>query len=190
MQLTRVYTTLSWWKIAFLLLPSRCGAQYSGIPMTRISILFSALIFLAVASPSHALTFNFSFAGVQGTISGLADNLDNQSAGSVFVSAAPFGRVGEYVHNDPGLFNDFSVSAGEITFAFFLSVVGDNMLNLDFIGGFGGSGIFVTSGGPASGELSFPSPSQTPVPGALPLFATGLSALGFLVYRRQRKKPA
>jgi fibro-slime domain-containing protein len=32
--------------------------------------------------------------------------------------------------------------------------------------------------------------SQTPLPGALPLFATGLGALGFIAHRRKRKKSA
>ncbi len=33
-------------------------------------------------------------------------------------------------------------------------------------------------------------PTPTPIPGALPLFATGLGALGFLAYRRKRKAVA
>ena len=43
----------------------------------------------------------------------------------------------------------------------------------------------------ASGEVvGPPSPSQVPLPGALPLFATGLGALGLLGWRRKRKNSA
>jgi hypothetical protein len=33
-------------------------------------------------------------------------------------------------------------------------------------------------------------PSQTPLPGALPLLASGLGALGFIAHRRRRKQAA
>ena len=41
-----------------------------------------------------------------------------------------------------------------------------------------------------SNTTSAPPSSEVPLPGALPLFATGLGALGFLAYRRQRKATA
>ena len=66
------------------------------IPMTRIGILISALILLVFASPSHALTFQYSFGGVEGLISGLEDNSGPQAADSVTITASPIGGLGEY----------------------------------------------------------------------------------------------
>jgi hypothetical protein len=51
------------------------------------------------------------------------------------------------------------------------------------------------SGGPGNSvswsatELSNP-PALTPIPGALPLFASGLGALGLLGWRKKRKNAA
>ena len=39
-------------------------------------------------------------------------------------------------------------------------------------------------------DVSFVSAATTPLPGALPLFATGLGALGLLSWRRKRKNGA
>src|SRR5262245_2690593 len=78
---------------------------------------------------ASALSFNFSFDGVTGVISGLADNTSNQPATSVQVTSntAGFG-VGEYVGNpfSNANRNSFSVSAGVITFAFFESSGANN----------------------------------------------------------------
>jgi hypothetical protein len=79
--------------------------------MTRIGILISALILLVFASPSHALTFQYSFGGVEGLISGLEDNSGPQAADSVTITASPIGGLGEYA---PGLTNQFIVFNGAI----------------------------------------------------------------------------
>jgi len=44
--------------------------------------------------------------------------------------------------------------------------------------------------GLSSGEVFFQSDVATPLPAALPLFATGLGALGLLGWRRKRKAQA
>jgi hypothetical protein len=82
--------------------------------MTRIGILISALILLVFASPSHALTFQYSFDGVEGLISGLEDNSVSQNADSVTITASPIGGLGEYA---PGLNNQFTVFNGVLFIA-------------------------------------------------------------------------
>ena len=96
-------------------------------PMTRIGIVISALILLVFASPSHALTFQYSFGGVEGLISGLEDNSALQAADSVSVTASPIGGLGEYA---PGTINDFTVLNGVILSANFLSLNFSNVLFL------------------------------------------------------------
>ena len=155
--------------------------------MTRIGILISALILLVFASPSHALTFQYSFGGVEGLISGLEDNTVVQAADSVTITASPIGGLGEYA---PGLTNHFTVFNGVLFIADtdFLSFNFGNTLHLGPNVGFlhVGSSEF-------SANISF-SPvtdtRETPLPGALPLFATGLGALGLLGWRRKRKQIA
>jgi hypothetical protein len=83
--------------------------------------------------------------------------------------------------------NDFTVSNGQIVAANFFSD-GPNLSSLEF-----SSSMMVgiltgpeeeTTGGPMT--FSPVSPA-TPLPAALPLFATGLGALGLLGWRRKRK---
>jgi len=93
------------------------GSMFGGYAMTRIGTLISTLIILVFASPSHALTFQFSFANIHGFISGLEDNNLGQAADSVAVTVSPsVGGLGEYA---PGDFNTFNVSSGAITGGFF-----------------------------------------------------------------------
>ena len=95
------------------------------------SKLFALTSFAAVAvtclAPvsASALSFNFSFDGVTGVISGLADNTPNEAATSVQVTSntAGFG-VGEYVGNPNS--NQFSVSAGALTSVDFISLGANN----------------------------------------------------------------
>ena len=66
-----------------------------------------------------------------------------------------------------------------------------NTLLSDYFANCGGS----CGGDGWSGNLKItytydPPPSQVPLPGALPLFATGLGALGLLGWRRKRKNAA
>jgi len=151
-------------------------------PMTRIGILISALILLVFASPSHALTFHYSFGGVEGLISGLEDNsVVLPGADSVTVTASPIGGLGEYA---PGLTNHFTVFNGVLFIADtdFLSFNFGNTFNLGPNVGFlkvGSSEIL--------DNISFLSVADTPLPAALPLFATGLGALGLVAWRRKKK---
>jgi hypothetical protein len=96
--------------------------------MTRIGILISALILLVFASPSHALTFQYSFGGVEGLISGLEDNSGPQAADSVTITASPIGGLGEYA---PGFTNQFTVFNGVMFSVDFLSFNLGNTFILD-----------------------------------------------------------
>jgi hypothetical protein len=150
----------------------------------------SALILAASlwSYPANALTFHYSFATIEGFISGLADNTNGQAAVSVTVTASSIGGLGEYA---PGALNSFDVSGGAILFtSVFQSTVGDYSLLLSHIGGTTvASGILFNNvvGHGLGGDITY---SATPLPAALPLFATGLGALGLFGWRRKRKKAA
>ena len=158
------------------------------IVVARIGSLICALVLLVFASPSHALTFQFSFGGVQGLISGLEDNSANQAADSVLVTVSPIGGLGEYV---PAVFNSFTVSSGAMIFANFSSLNASPpgfALNVGLI--VGQLEILDDEGDLVFGTISFSPVAETPLPGALPLFATGLGALGLMTWRRKRKAVA
>jgi hypothetical protein len=149
----------------------------------------SALILAASlwSYPANALTFHYSFATIEGFISGLADNTNGQAALSVTVTASSIGGLGEYA---PGSVNSFDVSGGAILFTSqFQSTVGNFHLLLGHIGGTTiAHGILDNVGVHGlGGDITY---SATPLPAALPLFATGLGALGLLGWRRKRKKAA
>jgi hypothetical protein len=156
--------------------------------MTRIGILISALILLVFASSSHALTFQYSFDGVVGFISGLENNSASQVADSVTVTASPIGGLGEYAPDS--IFNKFTVFNGAlfVSDTNFVSVTNGNTLMLGPNFGFLHVGTIEFSD-----SISF-SPvtdtRETPLPAALPLFATGLGVLGLLGWRRKRKNAA
>ena len=151
--------------------------------MMRIGSLICALTLLVFATPSHALTFQFSFGGVQGLISGLEDNSALQSADSVNVTASPIGGLVDYVPTSTR--NIFSVSNGAMTFVDFFSHIPGQDLQLSFAVGIVEGG---TTGQTA--PVSYSLVAETPLPAALPLFATGLGALGLLTWRRKRKAVA
>ena len=176
-----------------------------------VGALIGALLLVANfwSYPANALTFQFSFNNpavndpaqslVQGIISGLQDNLANQAATSVQVTSNPAGfGVGEYVGNP--LVNNFVVQAGAIIGFSFLSLGGLNSIPavtccslgfgfLNFDAGLSNSAGILTQA--SGGGLTFTLvPEVVPLPAALPLFATGLGALGLLGWRRKKKAAA
>ena len=160
--------------------------------MTRILTLIGALILLVFASPSHALTFQFSFANIQGLISGLEDNSSGQAADSVAVTVSPtLGGLGEYV---PGsnFFNTFDVSGGAITGALFQSTVGDFRLTLGTNPSLSNGSLFNEDEEHGlSGILSYSLVAETtPLPAAFWLFAGGLGLLGMFYRKKEKPKSA
>jgi hypothetical protein len=164
------------------------------------------------SSPSYALTFDFSFTNTVGNVSGtvtgeivgLADNstsaatnviIDSYPAGIGLGLATPFDAV-TTASGVPD--NAFTVTSGLITsylfesYSFFnwtlcmgpcspTAFLQNDAINSDF------SGFFVGTNDPVTFT---PVTNTTPLPAALPLFASGLGALGLLGWRRKRKASA
>jgi hypothetical protein len=77
--------------------------------------------------------------------------------------------------------------------ACFASTCTDTLFDLVTFAVSGGNigSVVLTDNVSAAFEFGFdPSPAATPLPGALPLFATGLGALGLLGWRRKRRAQA
>jgi hypothetical protein len=170
--------------------------------------LAGALIFAVCASPSQALTFQFSFTGIGGTVTGEIDGLvdnDTSSATHLVINsypalldvgvAAPFDAVATA---DGIFYNSFAVAGGVIQTYLFAA-------NHAFQwGGTGGwqlcfsynqqcQALAYLSDGTntvSGSQVTFSQVAATPLPAALPLFATGLGALGLLRWRRRRKNAA
>ena len=158
------------------------------------------------AYPANALTFQFSFNNdvnndpaqslVVGIISGLQDNLANQFAPSVQVTSNPAGfGVGEYA-SPSNTTNLFSVSGGVLTSVDFVDFGGFfpnvTCCTLALVSAVGAAGLSNVTGSAFgnSTNLTFTAIAETPLPAALPLFATGLGALGLLGWRRKKKAAA
>ena len=91
----------------------------------------------------------------------------------------------------PPILDVFTVSGGQVTSANFVSV-NLNLSELEFLPQSGVTGVLFGPGGDMlGGPVTFsPVTSATPLSAALPLFATGLGALGLLGWRRKRKSRA
>ena len=150
--------------------------------MTRICTLISTLIFLAFASPSHAVIFHFSFDGVEGFLSDLPD--PSGLPADVTVTASP-GGGGLGVYTDP--LSVFFVNNGAISIAIFFDIGPTGIFSFRNIStGIIGE-LLVPGGVGGTGPVTFTPVAEVPVPAALPLFATGLGALGLMAWRRKRK---
>lgn len=184
----------------------------------RKLVLALILAGFAVAPyPSQASTFDFSITNTDGntngTVTGVLDfsasSGTNLSATDVYITAAPFGGLSLPFNiltqtPDPPSANSFTISGGNITAA-----------NLKWEWGAGGTSplwklllqtgdaenAFIYNGCtaciPGPGEqliLAFSATytpvTATPLPAALPLFATALGGLGLLGWRRKRKASA
>jgi hypothetical protein len=178
-----------------------------------------ALAMLLACSPSYALTIDFSFTNtvgnvtgtVTGEIEGLADN-GFSSATDIVIESAPaaLGLATPFDALDFGTgltlvqANSFLVSNGSITGALaFTTNYGSPPLfplNWQFclavsVAGYCGSptGAYLLngSGSEVATDVSPTfTPDSTPLPTALPLFATGIGAMGLFGWRRKRKNAA
>jgi len=157
--------------------------------------ILSAFFVSMAACPVEADTFHFSFTNSTnggGTVTGtIILNATDTAATSLTVDTDTLGfGIGQYVGSP--FPNSFTVVSGQITVANFLDFGSDNkspaitccslVLNSEFGAGLSNDSLGVNSGG---GDLTFT--PVVPLPGALPLFATGLGALGLLGWRRKRK---
>ena len=164
------------------------------------ALVISAFLLSMATAPVKAATFTFSFNNTNNGGGMVAGTLTLNAAETAAVSltvdtntqATHFG-IGQYV---PGVTvtNSFTVTNGQITAAEFFYRGMDNSspnvtccsLALGFITG---SGLSTNPGGldtTFNANLTF-TPVVIPLPATLPLFATGLSALGLLGWRRRMK---
>ena len=164
-------------------------------------VTFVFLVF--VASPADALTFHFSFTNalngggiVEGDIYGLSDNTTSPATDLQVTSNTGGFGIGDYLGN--AFINGFTVSGGVITDVSFEYYGADNVLpnviccSLVLYGQpggntFAGLGNSSLTANESDSNLTFQRVSEAPLPGALPLFATGLGALGVVGWRRKRK---
>ena len=176
--------------------------------LTAVAVL-AALSVAAFSSPSYALTFHFSFTDGIGTVTGEIDGLTaggtGEKATHVFIDSAPF-SIGfplpfDTINNNVGFQNSFDVNAsGQITSYGYTAATGGFVYDLCLGGpcnfnGNTGFTVFLLAGGiapdadhVATSSITFTSDAvATPLPAALPLFASGLGALGLLGWRRKRK---
>jgi len=186
--------------------------QVSGL---RGALLAAALASasLAFAAPAEALTFDFSFTNttgnfpgtISGQIFGLTDN-STSAATQVIVEGVPVNYSADFPTPTYPLdttadatsisSNAFTVVAGVITNAnyFANNSTDPNQFQLELLTNSVTFAFDVEENGSslvATGAALFtPEVSTTPLPGALPLFVSGLGALGLLVKRRKRKNAA
>ena len=156
--------------------------------------------------PVRASTFTFSFTNVANgsgtaTVTGVAilNNTDTAATSLTVTSNTDGFGIGEYV-GVPGI-NTFTVVSGQVVAARFQDFGQLNTppavtccsIDLEFAGnnasGLENSNMTVHASSRAG--LTFtPVVSAIPLPAALPLFATGLGALGLLGWRRKKKSAA
>ncbi len=181
-----------------------------------VLVLASALLLSFASTPSDALTFDFSFSNVVGDVNGtvtgqifgLTDNTSNQAATLVDVTSAPAGLglpIPPNLSFQPQFANpnSFTVTSGTITNAAFdgssgaVSTItgGPVTPDLELFSGppFGPAAVLLINtfsprvdAGPNPPTFTEEAPN-VPLPATLPLFATGLGALGLLGWRRKRK---
>jgi hypothetical protein len=178
--------------------------------------LIAAALALAFAStPSHALTFTFSFSNVDGNVSGivsgeifgLTDNATS-AASAVVIENGPASLGLSLPITAPPLFggsNSFTVASGVITDSFFqatFAVPGQlvhfliaspsvpglraGLLEVDDLR-FGTNNLVDTPTSPIFAEVPVP---LHPLPPALQLFFTGIGAMALFFWRRKRKASA
>jgi hypothetical protein len=187
-------------------------------PAFFLSICLAAILGAGAPRAAHALTFTFSFTNsangggtVTGTIYGLSDNTSNESSTEIDITSNTLGfglgtygtaaAPGYFDNGAPG-FDSFSVSGGVITSA-----------QLEYFGEFNSSpnvtccslylyyntaysnGYGLTDSSSSVNDTQddsdiFANVATTPIPSALPLFLSGLGAMGWFSCRRRRKSAA
>ena len=166
----------------------------------------SAIAFASTSSHASTLNFNFSFTNtsgnISGTVSGEIDGLtDNatSAATAVFIDSAPavFGLTTPFSVPVPpfGGNNEFTVANGVIT-VYSFDTIPPASPGFELV-----TGTAFTTGALSKNFCTPATPqcftdgtptsiATTPLPAALPLFASGLGALGLLGWRRKKKAAA
>jgi hypothetical protein len=162
-----------------------------------------AVALSAEATKANAATldFNFSFSNIFGTVTGEIDGLSDNNTGPasvVFLDSFPLQLGPTCLPGFPPCntrgapwavsSNVFTVTNGQIATADFDTTNAFSGGELTLTPGLGM--LLGTTGVIVEGFATFSSvatPVATPLPAALPLFATGLGALGLLGWRRKRK---
>jgi len=175
----------------------------------------AAITFLALASgPADALTltFDFSFINnegnvtgtVTGEIDGLVNNASGQQATALYINTYPTGPTGLGTLGTVPIsvplpvptYNQFTVnSSGFLVSEYFAEI---NPFTYTLVLNSAAQVFYLTNSRGCTAvcveastlTITTPSTSATPLPAALPLFATGLGALGLLGWRRKRKNAA
>ena len=183
-----------------------------------IAALLVCASLLGLAPPVHAVSFNFSFTNqfplgdVDGTVTGRIDGLADTGASAataVFITSSPpllgypLSASDNFLAQPSITFaaNSFTVTSGVLTAMdfraqfpianttpaeFFLLTLRLNPGSQFIANRFGET----TDHKVEFLSATFVPVSQVPLPGALPLFATGLGALGLLGWRRKRRAQA
>ena len=119
---------------------------------------------------------------------GTSPNFADNNAKAFTTAYSGFNVIG---NNDTGRYDTSQFTGGNTStdYSSTLALLGSlKVTELDFVldGGWGANGAqtLVVS------AFNFSSSTETPLPAALPLFATGLGALGLLGWRRNRKRAA
>jgi hypothetical protein len=130
----------------------------------------------------------YSVLGAVGGSSSATYNVNSSSFTLLWGSPDPYNHVAFFSGS-----NGTGMNLGEFAgngLSCFTSSCGDTGFDLVAFEATGGNigSVVLTDDVSAAFEFGFnPSPAATPLPAALPLFATGLGALGLLGWRRKRK---
>ena len=149
--------------------------------------------FSNASSPTVTVTsFPITF-GLNCTSCGIFDSIDvtTFNATSLTYDETPSNgeqasRALTFTTTIPGFFNSFSVTSDNFNNGGITDTVSadGSMVTLNWTGGLVSMGVTNTFAATFAGSTVVPS---VPLPAALPLFATGLGALGLLGWRRKRK---
>ena len=189
---------------AVAVLPALATGQdgpYKTVSTAASIVIQSASIYLASSSTQTA----WQFAAVGSGLSGFAGGIDIDADGTIHEISSGFGTIGTFARDT---WNTVSLDLNYATQTYSIILNGTTLAdNVAFCGSNSGctgatvsaysDGFFDSFGfGPTVNDIGFldnysvSTPDTTPLPAALPLFATGLGGLGLLGWRRKRKAAA